>query len=90
MTVLIKAVEFANGRPCPHAGKFLKEFDFEYAGGRGFGTFTVKREKAKKFSDVGKAFAFWKRQSKTKPFRPDGQPNRPFTGLTIEIAPYDD
>lgn len=82
---LIRAVGFANGVPCPHEGQYLETFDFEASGGRGYGTFTPHAERALQFATAGDAIAFWRTPSATVPTRPDGQPNRPLTALTVEI-----
>lgn len=83
--VVIRAVAFANGEPCPHAGEFLKTFDHEAYDGRGFGTFTRHVAEAMHFPDHPAAFEFWRRVPKCKRRRPDGKPNRPLTALTVEI-----
>lgn len=82
---VIRAVMFANGTPCPHAGQFLKGANFEAFNGQGHMTFTEDITQALKFSNVGAAMAFWATTSKGHPRRPDGKPNRPLTALTIEI-----
>jgi hypothetical protein len=84
---LMKAVEFADGTPCPHAGQFLRDFDFEYHDGLGFGHFTHLRRRAKKFDSKEQLFEFWKQQPKCRPLRSDGEPNRPLTCLTVTIEP---
>lgn len=90
MKYLMVAVEFANGTPCPHAGHYLKKFDHEYDNGVGFGVFTPHRRKAKRFDTREELFEFWKRQSKRRPIRADGQPNRPLTALTVTIEPIEE
>lgn len=85
MSVVIKIVDFANGEYCSAAGQYLETFDFEADDGLGFGTFTHDITKAKKFRDPGEALGFWRTQSKVKPIREDGKPNRPFTASTVEI-----
>jgi hypothetical protein len=82
---VIRAIGFANGFHCPHEGLFLKAADFEAFGGRGYMTFTDDIAKAMKFETAGDAMVMWRTQSKTRPIRPDGEPNRPLTALTIEI-----
>lgn len=82
---VIKAVGFANGVHCPHAGQYLRKADFEAHRGRGFMTFTHDVRRAMRFNDVQDLMEFWRTQSRTVPLRPDGQPNRPLTALTIEI-----
>jgi hypothetical protein len=84
--VVIQVVEFANGTPCPVAGKFLERFDFNAAGGLGYGEFTADPAKAKIFADAGEALKFWRTQSTIKPLRSDGQPNRPLTCTTVKIV----
>ncbi len=86
MTKVLKVIGFANGEPCPIQGQYIKTFDFDAAGGRGFGTFTDKPNKAKQFADAVSALRFWRQQSKTMPTRPDGKPNRPLTCTTIEVV----
>jgi hypothetical protein len=82
---VIRAVGFANGQYCPHEGQYLKKADFEAFGGQGHMTFTNDVNKALKFATAGDALIFWQTTSKTRPKRPDGQPNRPLTALTVEI-----
>ena len=88
MTLLIKALGFANGRSCPHEGQYLKAFDFEYENGIGYGDFTDDPSEAMKFDSFRDAMEFWKTQSKVRPIRPDGEPNRPLTALSISLERY--
>ena len=81
----IRAIAFANGQVCPHAGQWLKHFDFEAFDGRGSGVFTDSTIKAKPFPSKASAFDFWRNQSRTRPLRPDGKANRPLTALTVSI-----
>jgi len=83
--IVIQVAELANGEHCPIAGQFLKEFDHEANNGRGFGVYTNDLNEAMKFDNFMDAMEFWKRQSKTKPRREDGKPNRPFTSTTVVI-----
>ena len=66
---------------------WLKEFDFDAGGGAGYLTTTNDREEAMVFEDVAALHAFWTTQSTVLPMRPDGKPNRPATGFTIEARP---
>src|SRR5262245_45812185 len=85
---VIKITGFANGVPCPHAGQYLKSFDFEYDHGTGFGQFTPDPRFAMKFADAGAAAEFWRTQSRTRPLRSgDGRANRPLTASSVEILP---
>jgi hypothetical protein len=52
--------------------------------GRGYATFTPKLEEAAKFESLEKALECWQTQSKTRPYREDGKPNRPLTALCME------
>lgn len=90
MSIVIRAVGFANGVPCPHAGQFLKSFDFEAEDGIGYGEFTTAIEQAKKFESAADAMIFWRTVVRCKPWREDGKPNRPLTALTVEIRDEED
>lgn len=85
MSSVIVAVGFANGTPCPHEGQYLRTFDFDAFNGGGYGTFTWDARKAMRFATKGNAMEYWRTVSKVKPTRPDGQPNRPLTALSVEI-----
>lgn len=85
MAYVIIALAFGDGRPCPVAGQYLEAFDFDAFNGSGFGEFTHMLEHAKKFETFPEAAAFWKTQSKVRPLRGDGKPNRPFSATTVEI-----
>jgi hypothetical protein len=85
MTAVIRAIGFANGVSCPHAGEWLKSFDFEAFHGQGHGVFTGDSDEALRFDTKAEAMIFWRTQSRSKPWRPDGKPNRPLTALTVEI-----
>jgi hypothetical protein len=86
MTCVIRALGFADdSTPCPHEGQWLKSFDHDAYDGRGYGVFTDKIQRAKRFAGKAEALAFWNTQSTVQPWRPDGRPNKPLTALTIEI-----
>jgi hypothetical protein len=82
---VIRVVEFASGAPCPIAGQYLEKFSFEAYDGGGYGVFTTDVDRAMKFDSAAAALRFWRTQSRVRPLRPDGKPNRPFTATTIEI-----
>jgi len=86
---LIKAIAFADSTECPHSGHYLQSFDFEYADGLGYGTFTPDPKRAKSFTSFAEALSFWGTQSKTKPLRDDGRPNKPLTALSIAVETWD-
>jgi hypothetical protein len=83
MPLAIKVIGFAGQVACPIAGQYLKSFDFEAENGLGFGVFTTRIEEALAFPSIVEASEFWKRQSKVKPRRTDGRPNRPLTATTV-------
>jgi hypothetical protein len=82
---VIRAIAFANGTACPHAGQFVERADFEAHNGQGRMAFTDDIRKALKFPTAGDAIQFWQTTSKGYPRRPDGKPNRPLTALTVQI-----
>jgi hypothetical protein len=86
---VIRAVAFANGLYCPHAGQWLERFNPNAYGGQGYAEFTTKISKAKRFATFADAMAFWKQTSTARPLRPDGKPNRPLTALTVVVEPAD-
>lgn len=82
---VIRAVAFANGAPCSIAGQWLKSFDFNADGGRGYGEFTDNWRKAKTFESQAEAVNYWNTMSTVRPIRKDGLPNKPLTATTCEI-----
>jgi hypothetical protein len=71
-------------------GQYLISFDFNAYGGKGYGVFSSRLLEAKRFKTGAKAMKFYRTQSKVKPYRPDGMPNRPLTASTVEILPEDE
>lgn len=84
MPYTLLAIEFANGTAVP--GPYLKSFDHEAHNGLGFGEFTDDPALSLSFDDRVAAMAFWQRQSRVRPYRADGKPNRPMTCLTVEVV----
>jgi len=85
VSAVILAVGFADGSPCPHANHWLKHFDHEANNGQGHGVFTLDPDEAMRFRNAADAMTFWSKQSLVRPRRPDGQPNKPMTALTVVI-----
>jgi hypothetical protein len=54
--------------------------------GLGFLTVTHHLSRAKRFSNVEEALAFYRQQSVRCPLRGDGKPNRPLTAYTVEFG----
>jgi hypothetical protein len=87
MRYVIRCLGFANGTYCPHLGLYLQSFTHEADNGRGFGKFTTHLRQALVFEDYDKALEFYLRPSKSNPIRPDGETNRPMTGMHAEFIP---
>lgn len=78
-------VGVASGAEPP--GQYIKAFDPEAYEGRGSADGTFDKREALTFATTDEALNFWRQQSKTRPFREDGKPNRPLTAFSIEIVP---
>lgn len=63
--------------------EYLKSADVEAFNGRGEFNCTKDIKQAMRFDSHEAAFEFWRRQSKTRPLRPDGKPNRPLTAINV-------
>lgn len=66
---------------------YVREFDPDANEGRGHVGLTGDPKKAKTFGSQREAWEFWRQQSKVRPLRPDGKPNRPLTAFSIAIEP---
>jgi hypothetical protein len=77
------AVEIVQGRGEQMLGNYLQSFDVEAYDGRGDATFTPHISEALKFDSVSDAMECWRKQSQTRPLRPDGKPNRPLTAFNV-------
>ena len=64
-------------------GNYLQDYDPEDHDGRGDATFTPDVAKAMKFDSFIAAMECWSKQSKTRPLRPDGKPNKPLTAFSV-------
>lgn len=67
-------------------GDFLSGWDLEYAGGVGAAWWTPNLDEAFRFPHAAAAMEAYRARSKTRPIRPDGQPNRPLTAYTVEVV----
>jgi len=85
----IFVLQLASGTGAP-VNAWLVSFDPDAFRGRGGAEFTHDPSKAKRFVDAAAAWAYWKTPSKVRPFRPDGQANRPLTAYTVSIQPLPD
>lgn len=66
-------------------GNYLETFDADAFDGGGDATFTGDPAKAMRFESFEAASACWKQQSKVRPLRSDGEPNRPLTAFCVTI-----
>lgn len=73
------------GQPLAAEGMFLKSYDIDAHDGEGLATFTKHRAEAMHFDTHIEAWKLWKQQSKLKPLREDGKPNRPLTAYSIMV-----
>jgi hypothetical protein len=64
--------------------RYLRAFYPDRHGGRGEIFFTDDPAEARKFDSFTAVMECWKTQSKVRPLRLDGRPNRPLTAFTIQ------
>ena len=64
---------------------YLQSFDVDAHEGRGQADYTYDVRDALVFPDAAAAMLAWRTVSTVRPWRADGEPNRPLTALTIEI-----
>ncbi len=62
---------------------WLAGCDVDAGGGLGEVVITTNLQQAQKFPSLQEALAYWKRPSTIRPFRDDGEPNRPLTAFTV-------
>jgi len=67
------------------AGRYVHAFDPDAYDGLGSAQLARHRTDARRFPSQADAIAYWQAQSTIRPFRADGQPNRPATSFTVEI-----
>lgn len=87
VVTVIRCGGFANDRPCPVLGQYLKSFDPDGDPERGLSVWTPDIQQAQRFKTAGEAFRFWKQVRKSEPVRPDGKPNRPLTAFNVMFEP---
>lgn len=63
--------------------RYLKSFWPDRRDGHGEIVFTDDPTEARRFESFAAVMECWKSQSKVRPLRPDGRPNRPLTAFTI-------
>ena len=67
-------------------GSYVATYDPDAFDGLGHATFTEDPYLAATFASFERALEFWQAQSKVRPLRDDGKPNRPLTALSVEIV----
>jgi hypothetical protein len=75
----------AHGTGTVRPGAYLKSCDLEYADGAGLVTWTNSAAEAMVFGSFREAFEAWRAVPKSRPLRPDGEPNRPLTAFTVAL-----
>lgn len=71
-------------------GDYLEWSDPDARHGRGDNRWTGDLAKAKRFPSFAAASVCWKAQSKVRPLRSDGKPNRPMTAFSVTIEQVPD
>jgi hypothetical protein len=79
----------ADGTPTPHDGRYLVAWNPHTEYGALELTSTDRRIEAYRFFRPVEVLFQWQMVSNVEPWRPDGQPNRPLTGITIQVVPHD-
>jgi hypothetical protein len=64
---------------------YLKSYDIEAHRGRGHAEWTRDLNNAMQFVSFEHAYRAWNTQSKIRPLRPDGKPNKPLTAFSVEV-----
>lgn len=88
MSFVLRILAVSNGEdqhlPMPDS-VYLKSYDIEAHDGRGSADLTSNKNKAVRFVSLNHAVGVWNTQSKIRPLRPDGKPNKPLTAFTVEV-----
>ena len=66
-------------------GQWVQTVNVDAYNGRGEARGTLDPRKAMAFDTTTEAFIFWNQQSKVRPLRPDGRPNKPLTAFSCMI-----
>jgi hypothetical protein len=85
MSVVIRIMGVADGRPSTAEGLYVRDMDVDAHEGRGLLDATPFVEDALHFESHADALAYWQRVSDVAPVRPDGKPNRPLTAYTVTL-----
>jgi hypothetical protein len=78
----LRVIGYADGRP---ASGYVARYDPDAHDGFGDVELSDDPARALRFVDFTAAHAAWVRQSRVRPLRSDGRPNRPLTAYTVAI-----
>ena len=82
MPKIIRLVALADGTRDAYCGQWVVDADVDAM----LLLTTRHPARARTFPTVADAMAYWSRESRLRPTRPDGKPNRPLTAYTVEVA----
>lgn len=84
---IIEIIGMAGTTPEPPHERpwYLTDFDPDANDGWGDLGTSPDIEEAMLFATSVGAWEFWRRESTVRPYRPDGQPNRPLTAFTVQV-----
>jgi len=86
MAHVLRVRGLANGAESPHDGRYVKRYNPNTPFGELALTSTEDMAAARKFETMDDVLAYRQAVSKAEPLRPDGQPNRPLSGLHLEVV----
>jgi len=87
MSVIVQIIGAASGIRTPHDDKYVVAWDPHKPFGILAITSTTDISKAHHFTDAREALDQWNTVSNIQPTRPtDGRPNKPLTGISIDIV----
>jgi hypothetical protein len=85
MSVIVQVIGASSGVPTPHDGRWVVEWNPHVPFGTLALTSTDDPAKAKRFPSFEDVMRQRRTVSHVQAYRPDGQPNRPLSGIDIEI-----
>jgi hypothetical protein len=88
MTAVVRVIGISAGGSSPHDGRYVVAWNPHSRFGTCLIDTTDKIADARRFTPE-EAMREWKTVSDVEPVRPDGKPNRPLAGLTVEIIRVD-
>lgn len=84
--VVVRVIGRADGGKTPHDGRYVAAWSPNTSAGVLVLASTPDLAKARRFTRK-EAYCEWREVSRVEPRRPwDGRPNRPLTGITIELV----